>query len=203
MPTPALLRSRIYRVACACSLALPTYVVARAPLWNSVMAGARVQLDSGQVALAPPAWECTDRPHTCATTLGGAPLVAKVERFDRPITCSVTFKGEPVACTTRLLYAPRLKPFLEIGNLPNVTFQRAIRERPWRLLDAGLRGEGEPGQMYLWAGVGPAFFLALGACSWFRRTGLWRIAQVAIAASTFALLSAVWLLQCVLLGYID
>lgn len=74
--------------------------------------------------------------------------------------------------------------------------------RPWRLLDAGLLGERGP--LYFPAGVGAAFLLALGACSWFRRTGVfWRIAQVAIATSTFVLLNGVWLVFCVLLGYID
>lgn len=202
MPRGSLLRSSTYRFATACSLALVGFVVARAPVWTPAMAGARAQLGSRSIALVSAAWTCSERPHACSTTVAGKELVVQVGGpGDHPITCTATFHDEVVPCTTRLWYAPRLKPFLELGQLRGVSFGAAMRERPWRVLDLGLLGEHGP--LHQWAGFLSAFMFALGASSLVRRGGIWWLARASLALLSFIALNAMWFMQCVFLGYID
>lgn len=191
------------RVLCACSLALLAYVVARAPLWNPVMAGARAHVGAELVPLVSTAWRCSERPHVCSTSLDGEPLVARVGTigFDPIITCTATFRGEAVPCETRLWYAPQLKPFLEIGPLSDVRFHAAMWERPWRWLDRGLLGEEGPLPFY--AGCWCALMLALVAASFIQRRGLWWLARIVTAALIFVALNVAWFFQCLALGYVD
>lgn len=202
MPSLSQLRSRVYLVAMVGSSALLAFVIARAPLWNPVMAGARAQLGSGELALVPTVWRCSDYPYTCATTVAGEELVAKVPAIGGgPVVCEATYLGERIACTTRLWYAPQLKPFLELGVLPGVSFGEAMIERPWRVLDLGLLGESGP--LHFCAGFVCSFLVGLGATAALRRGGWWWILRVALGAMVFVFLNAAWFMSCVFLGYID
>lgn len=194
-----LFQSRIYRALCASVLALQAYVVLRAPLWNSVMAGARVQLGSESLYLAAPSWQCSPSPHVCTTSVGGKQLVAHVASHDeRHDVCTATFAGEAVACTGRMDYAPRLKAFLTFDQLPGVSFGEALAERPWRVLDLGL-----PGTLQVLSGFFCAVLLASVAGAVVRRGGCLWLRRTAAALGTLVLASVVWIALCAVLGYID
>ncbi|MET0287406.1 MAG: hypothetical protein ABW352_23170 [Polyangiales bacterium] len=166
------------------------------------MAGARAQLDSGQLVLVAPSWRCSDRPYVCTITVAGDELVARVSALgDDPFTCSASFRGQPIQCTAQLWYAPRLKPYLELGHLEGVSLRAAILERPWRVLDQGLLGESGP--LHFHTGCLFAFLLAIGAAALIRLGGLWWLLRIAVAAITFAALNVAWFLSCFVLGYID
>jgi hypothetical protein len=166
------------------------------------MAGARVQLESMQLALAPTAWRCSGRPSVCSTTVGGKELIVRVPAIgDGPVACDATFGGERVPCALRLWYAPQLKPFLELGMLAGVSCGEALLERPWRVLDLGLLGESGP--LHVCAGFVCSFLMALGAASAIRLGGWWWILRIVFAFLTLAALNVAWFLSCVFLGYID
>jgi len=193
----------VYRIAMVGALALLAFVIARAPLWNPVMAGARAQLgSSGALALVPTVWRCSDHPYACVTTVAGEELVVKVPALDgTPMDCEATYLAERIACTPRLWYAPGLKPFLELGVLPGVSFGEAMVERPWRALDLGLLGESGP--LHVCAGLICSLLIGLGAASAIRPGGWWWILRLSVGAASFVFLNAAWFVSCVFLGYID
>ena len=165
------------------------------------MAGARAQLDSGALALVPPAWTCSTEQRRCVTPVLGQPLVVTVPAIGGRLNCDATYRGKPVACTMRLWYAPRLKFFLELGRLPGVTFRGAILERPWRLLDLGLLGE--QGPLHVLAGFIGFFFVALAAGAIIRDRGWWWLLRGALSIVAYVVLNMAWFIACVFLGYID